>query len=886
MEMQPKQIGSYRVLESLGRGGMGVAYRAQHEGSGAVVALKTVRMAREGLLQSVRREIHALSRLRHRGIVRIVDEGVEDGLPWYAMELLEGQTLRRWVQAHGCESTPAGEAALTVTAGRQAATTSEGDSEAERVGCAQMALRPAPTSPPPADEGRVAAGHCRAASDPSVDSGRPPVLRAVLTQIRKLCSALAYLHGEGLVHRDLKPDNVLIVPARKTCSGEGGAAVPAPDPARVAAASWPVLVDFGLATQFSGPLSRDTLELQGLGGGTVAYMAPEQIRGELVDARADLYALGCILYELVCGGPPFSFVLASDVLRRDARGTWQVTRGGGEDAGEPDYSRLGLPRAVLDLVVFRLRDLPADAAAIVAAAAVLGRETTAAWAGAVARLDGPNFLQGRAELLRRHVLEETEAGHLRFTHDKLREATAQMLGSQQRRALHREADIAIEALPAVDRERHQTMLGQHWEEAGVRTNARAAYLAAAKTVLAQCAYGVAENLYRAYLRLTDKLDGESVAVRRTLAYSVLFQQGRLPEAVREQEQALCEARALGDRQAEAAGLGILSGLQRHIGMLEEAEATAAQALALCRDIAARKDEGTALAELAGIQLIRGRVDEAMVNLREAMAIARAHAQPQMEGSVLNNMAIALLKSGRRAEAKAAYGQAAEIFRRVGARAQEATTLLGLGILAAEQGEADAQSFLEAACAIHGGLGNRVGEAYALSNLGQWLQMQQRPLEARAAYERGLAIHREVRDAKMEGATLANLAAVCGELGQPEEARRLLQEALEGLRRVGEKRFTGIALLHGAVLARRTGDCGEAGRLLAAAQAALMPFGDRTSALSLIRARMPPLAGGGPEGAISRRRRPGGGIGRSDVAGATWGAARRGLATKLVLGADI
>src|SRR6187401_3772650 len=87
-------IGPYGSLEPLGQGGMGVVYRAVHVETGQPAALKTVRVPREGLLQSIRREIHALARIRHPGIVRILDEGLHDGLPWYAMELLEGTTLR------------------------------------------------------------------------------------------------------------------------------------------------------------------------------------------------------------------------------------------------------------------------------------------------------------------------------------------------------------------------------------------------------------------------------------------------------------------------------------------------------------------------------------------------------------------------------------------------------------------------------------------------------------------------------------------------------------------------------------------------------------------------------------------------------------------------
>jgi hypothetical protein len=118
-------------------------------------------------------------------------------------------------------------------------------------------------------------------------------LRAILTVIRRLCGPVGYLHGEGLVHRDLKPANVL-----------------------VRADGLPVVVDFGLTAHSGAGQGREALEETGILSGTVAYMAPEQIRTELVDARADLYSMGCILYELLAGRPPFRDASPRGVLEK------------------------------------------------------------------------------------------------------------------------------------------------------------------------------------------------------------------------------------------------------------------------------------------------------------------------------------------------------------------------------------------------------------------------------------------------------------------------------------------------------------------------------------------------------------------------------------------
>jgi serine/threonine protein kinase/tetratricopeptide (TPR) repeat protein len=266
MDGHPARIGPYRILEPLGQGGMGVVYRAEQGATGRPVALKTVRVPRESQLQSIRREIHALARLRHPGIVPILDEGLEGGVPWYAMELLDGVTLRRYAAAAMQRST---ETAAPESTSAAWWTQTVQDKQASAVELERLA-----------------------GSEVQSRGGRGG-LDALLTLARRLCAPLAFLHGEGVVHRDLKPDNVFVRPD-----------------------GMPVLMDFGIVSRFGGELSREELEVGGKLFGTLAYMAPEQGRGEFVDARADLYSLGCILYELCTGRPPFVGASPMQVLRQ------------------------------------------------------------------------------------------------------------------------------------------------------------------------------------------------------------------------------------------------------------------------------------------------------------------------------------------------------------------------------------------------------------------------------------------------------------------------------------------------------------------------------------------------------------------------------------------
>ncbi|MCA9300215.1 MAG: serine/threonine protein kinase, partial [Phycisphaerales bacterium] len=209
-------VPGYEILGLLGRGGMGEVYDARQAYPARRVALKVIRrdMSSASSLDRFRREIDVLGRLRHPGIVHVLDAGVTGGTPWFTMDLVEGVDLRAFLRDHEVS-----------------------------------------------------------------DGAR----WALLLQV---CDALAHAHQRGVVHRDLKPANIMV---------EGDASAP-----RVR------LLDFGVARLVE---DREVTVATQAGAliGTLQFMSPEQARGDDVDTRTDVHAVGAIAYEVFAGRPPFEF---------------------------------------------------------------------------------------------------------------------------------------------------------------------------------------------------------------------------------------------------------------------------------------------------------------------------------------------------------------------------------------------------------------------------------------------------------------------------------------------------------------------------------------------------------------------------------------------------
>jgi eukaryotic-like serine/threonine-protein kinase len=218
MPSDPTKFGPYRLYFSLGEGGMGIVHRATHMGSGESVALKTVKGLDPALHDALRREIAILMRIEHPRIVRVLDSGEHEGVPYYTMAVVEGQSLRE-VMDERLASQTTGEPAFEV--------------------------------------------------------------KEIVQLGYGIASALAFAHGHGVVHRDIKPGNIMV-------TDQG-----------------PVLIDFGLAT-LEGSGGREALHDEASSGMSLPYVAPERLTGGWVDGRSDLYSLGCLLYELLASDRPFN----------------------------------------------------------------------------------------------------------------------------------------------------------------------------------------------------------------------------------------------------------------------------------------------------------------------------------------------------------------------------------------------------------------------------------------------------------------------------------------------------------------------------------------------------------------------------------------------------
>jgi serine/threonine protein kinase len=268
---QSKRLGRYHLTSLIGRGATAEVWRA-HTDEGEIVAIKRLRdgaTASEQHQRRFEREAAILSRLDHPNICRVREMHAIDEDRFIAMDYIEGATLAEILVAISVGSGDM-EAGLHFT------------DLAALVNCVEHGRREAALQ---TDEPQTTA---RSRYTPAAET--LPVAQA-LTLMKKIALAVDHAHQQGILHRDLKPANILVRP-----DGE------------------PVVTDFGLAKLISPHNTSISLADQILG--TLEYMAPEQARASReVDERADIYALGAILYELLTGRRAF---IGSGHLLHDA----------------------------------------------------------------------------------------------------------------------------------------------------------------------------------------------------------------------------------------------------------------------------------------------------------------------------------------------------------------------------------------------------------------------------------------------------------------------------------------------------------------------------------------------------------------------------------------
>jgi serine/threonine protein kinase/predicted Zn-dependent protease len=274
----PQRLGDFEILSEIGRGGMGVVYEARQLSLRRRIALKVlppaIGMSRQ-TVQRFEREAHAAAKLHHTNIVPVHAIGEEGGNHFYAMELVEGQSLDRILDdLSGGQESPL----MAATVARAAALEKTPPGDAGTVTREAAATRETTLRQPVSTSAPSTTASTTTLSDTS--AGGRQWFDAVAKLIEEVASALDYAHGRGIIHRDIKPGNLLL-------SGDGRL----------------MITDFGLARVLQEP----GMTVSGSFLGTPAYMSPEQmLAGRMkVDHRTDVYSLGAVLYEMLSLRRPF-----------------------------------------------------------------------------------------------------------------------------------------------------------------------------------------------------------------------------------------------------------------------------------------------------------------------------------------------------------------------------------------------------------------------------------------------------------------------------------------------------------------------------------------------------------------------------------------------------
>ena len=264
----PDRIGDYEIIRELGRGGMGIVYEAEQVSLGRRVALKVlpqVSMLDEQRIKRFQREVRAVAQLHHANIVPIFGVGEDDGVHFFAMRYISGSTMADVLEDLRTLRPQETPESVSLTLENKRNDSSLGDDASPGIGNRVSTN---------ANEGAESFWLSRNRSRASTRAG---YYRNIARLGVQAADALAYAHSQGIVHRDVKPSNLML-----DTQGQ----------------LW--IADFGLAK-----VEGDDLTTTGDFVGTLRYMAPERFHG-WADPRSDIYSLGLTLYECIALRPAFA----------------------------------------------------------------------------------------------------------------------------------------------------------------------------------------------------------------------------------------------------------------------------------------------------------------------------------------------------------------------------------------------------------------------------------------------------------------------------------------------------------------------------------------------------------------------------------------------------
>lgn len=762
----PPQLGDYRLVREIGRGGMGVVYEAEQVSLGRRVALKVLPAAAAldaKRLARFQREAQAVAGLHHTHIASVYGIGEAKGIHFIVMQYLPGYSLD--IILAECDRLRHG-----FTVALQAATkNSPGDSSVTDV--ARSLWTGAAELEPHPGAGEPRAVPRDASENPPVPELAPtriaehagtPYYRNVAGIGQQVAEALAYAHGQGMLHRDIKPSNLLV---------------------DVHGMVW--LTDFGLAKR----ADVESLTESGDVLGTLRYMAPEAFRGT-ADARSDLYSLGLTLYEMTVLGPARSASQRDGLVEQVQRGTIPGLR-------KAD------PRIPLDLATIihkaaaaepaqryqTATDLAADLARFLADRPIHARRVTLAeralrWARrnpAVSLATSVSALMILLTILiaflwvnaakNRALSVAEEKG--RWAQENARLAARERHASQQARA----------ALAREAQQRKQAQ--QNWQQAEA---VRAEQEQTAKEARAVTDFLVLDMIRASQpgrhlgqeVTVRDVLDGASgrvgtafpeqprteAAVRAALgqAYHALGSYDQSLEHLQTAHQ--LQVRLLGPEHLTTLQTALNLGVTLHaLGMHAEEQQLEEKTLAVLQANYGT-DHPTALeaaGNLAANLFSQGKHSQAQGLLEENLKRKMTALGPEHESTLatMSNLAHALREQGRPREGEALLRKVLAIRRRKGGD-DHPDTLRALG------------------------------------NLAHNLDHQKRYAEAEPLHRQALAARRRVLGEEHSDtlATINNLAVNLGGQGRSQEAIQLLEQSLAAYRRLlGPKHPSTIAILN-------------------------------------------------------------------------------------------